>query len=82
MVLHNLAMRQIGITEASANLVAVLDSATEDLQEVVITRAGREPAVVVSLREYQALMETVHLLGTPANARHLARSVAEYHARS
>ncbi|WP_431956175.1 type II toxin-antitoxin system Phd/YefM family antitoxin [Nocardia lijiangensis] len=75
-------MRQIGITEASANLVAVLDSATEDLQEVVITRAGREPAVVVSLREYQALMETVHLLGTPANARHLARSVAEYHARS
>lgn len=66
------------ISEARANLAAVLDSATEDLEEVVITRAGHEAAVVISLREYEALKETAYLLGNPANARHLERSIAEH----
>jgi antitoxin YefM len=66
------------ISEARANLAAVLDTATEDLEEVIITRAGHEPAVVISLREYEALKETAYLLGNPANARHLERSIAEH----
>ncbi|MGQ4598618.1 type II toxin-antitoxin system prevent-host-death family antitoxin [Nocardia sp. R6R-6] len=69
-------------TEARANLASVLDSATEDLEEVVITRAGHEPAVVIALSEYQALKETAYLLGNPANARHLERSIAEHHGGS
>ncbi|KIA64762.1 type II toxin-antitoxin system prevent-host-death family antitoxin [Nocardia vulneris] len=73
-------MRPISITEARANLAAVLDSATEDLEEVVITRAGHEPAVVISLREYESLKETAYLLGNPANARHLERSIAQLRA--
>jgi antitoxin YefM len=64
-------------TEARANFASVLDEAVDDLEEVVITRAGHEPAVVVSLREYESLKETAYLLGTPANARHLARSIAQ-----
>lgn len=64
-------------TEARANLASVLDSAVDDLEEVVITRAGHEPAVVVSLAEYQSLKETSYLLSTPANARHLARAIAQ-----
>jgi antitoxin YefM len=73
-------MHPINITEARANLAKVLDTVTDDLEEVVITRAGHEPAVVVSLREYQALKETAHLLGTPANARWLAKSIASLRA--
>ncbi|MFD7842740.1 type II toxin-antitoxin system Phd/YefM family antitoxin [Nocardia sp. NPDC059764] len=64
-------MKPMTYTEARANLASVLDTATEDLEEVVITRAGHEPAVVVSLREYEALKETAYLLGSPANARRL-----------
>ncbi|WP_278261327.1 type II toxin-antitoxin system prevent-host-death family antitoxin [Nocardia sp. AG03] len=71
-------MRQISYTEARATLAKVLDTATDDLEEVVVTRAGHEPAVVVSLREYEALKETAHLLGTPANARHLQRGLEQY----
>ncbi|MBF6355831.1 type II toxin-antitoxin system prevent-host-death family antitoxin [Nocardia higoensis] len=71
-------MQPMSITEARANLAAVLDRVTDDLEEVVITRAGHEPAVVISLREYEALKETAYLLGTPANARHLERSLAEH----
>ncbi|MFI6045864.1 type II toxin-antitoxin system Phd/YefM family antitoxin [Nocardia sp. NPDC051321] len=69
-------MRFISIADACADLVAVLDSAIEDLEEVVITRIGHEPAVVISLREYESLKETLYLLGNPANAQHLARSIA------
>ncbi|MGW4714587.1 type II toxin-antitoxin system Phd/YefM family antitoxin [Nocardia sp. NPDC004260] len=62
--------------EARANLVSVLDSATEDLKEVVITRTGREPVVVVALSEYRALKETAYLLGNPADARPFEGSTA------
>ena len=35
-------------------------------------------AVVMSLDTFNGLMETVHLLKSPANAAHLARSIAQY----
>lgn len=41
---------------APANFAAVLDAATEDNDEVVITRSGgKEAAVVISLREWEAM---------------------------
>lgn len=75
---YNQTMQQISYTEARATLAKVLDTATDDLEEVIVTRAGHEPAVVVSLREYEALKETAHLLGTPANAQHLQRGLDEF----
>ncbi|MCP2290288.1 antitoxin YefM [Nocardia amikacinitolerans] len=69
-------MRAMHATEARANFAAVLDAATEDNDEVVITRSGdKEPAVVISLREYEALKETAYLLGSRANARRLMESI-------
>ena len=71
-------MKQVSYSEARATLAKVLDTATDDLEEVVVTRAGHESAIVVSLRDYEALKETAHLLGTPANARHLQRGLEEF----
>lgn len=67
-------------TEARGSFASVLDSAVEDLEEVVVTRAGRPPAVVLALTEYLALTETLHLLRVPANAARLLTSVAELRA--
>jgi len=53
----------------------VLDSVVEDRIEVIVTRAGREPAVIVSLDEYEALKETAHLMRSPANAKRLLESI-------
>lgn len=36
--------------------------------------------VVMSLDYYNSLMATVHLLRSPANAEHLAKSIAQYRA--
>lgn len=68
-------MHPMSASEFRANLAAALDRVTEDLDEIVVTRPNREPAVVISLREYESLKETAFLLGIPANARHLAASI-------
>ncbi|WP_420329312.1 type II toxin-antitoxin system Phd/YefM family antitoxin [Serinicoccus marinus] len=48
----------------------VLDGVT-DREEVVVTRAGHEPVVIVSLADYESLRETAYLMRSPANARRL-----------
>jgi antitoxin YefM len=47
----------------------------DDREEVVITRAGHEPVVIVSLDDYESLKETAYLLRNPANASRLLRSI-------
>lgn len=42
---------------------------------MVITRAGKEPVVLVALDDYESLKETAHLLQNPANARRLLASI-------
>lgn len=42
----------------------------------MITRAGHEPVVIVSLDDYQSLKEAAYLLRSPENARRLLASIA------
>ncbi|CAB4734093.1 unannotated protein [freshwater metagenome] len=70
-------MRTMSYTESRARYAEVLDSVVDDREEVVITRAGREPAVIVSLDDYESLKETAYLLRSPANARRLLASIEE-----
>jgi len=58
-------------TESRANYAKVLDSVTDDREAAVITRAGHEPVVMVSLADYESLRETAYLMRSPANARRL-----------
>ncbi|MFE8073452.1 type II toxin-antitoxin system prevent-host-death family antitoxin [Marinobacteraceae bacterium S3BR75-40.1] len=73
-------MRIISFTEARNGLKAVLDGVVNDADTTVITRRDSEDAVVMSLDYYNSLMETVHLLRSPANAEHLNKSIAQYKA--
>jgi len=71
-------MRVINFSEARNKLKSVLDQVVEDSDYTVISRRNAEDAVVMSLDHFNGLMETVHLLKSPANAAHLARSIAQY----
>ena len=73
-------MRIVSFTEARNSLKAVLDSVVNDADTTVITRRDAEDAVVMSLDYYNSLMETVHLLRSPANAEHLNRSIVQFKA--
>ncbi|WP_448247334.1 type II toxin-antitoxin system Phd/YefM family antitoxin [Thalassotalea agariperforans] len=71
-------MRIVSFTEARNGLKSVLDNVVNDVDCTVITRRDAEDAVVMSLDHYNSLMETVHLLKSPANAAHLSRSIEQY----
>lgn len=73
-------MRTMSYTESRARYAEVLDVVVNDREEVVITRAGHEPAVIVSLDDYESLKETAYLLRSPANARRLLASIEELEA--
>ncbi len=75
-------MKIISFTEARNGLKSVLDGVVNDADTTVITRRDAEDAVVMSLDYYNSLMETVHLLRSPANAEHLNRSITQYRAGS
>ena len=64
-------MRTMSYTESRARYAEVLDAVTDDREEIVITRAGHEPVVIVSLEDYESLRETAYLMRSPANARRL-----------
>lgn len=68
-------MRTMSYSESRANYAETLDSVVNDREEVVITRAGHEPVVIVSLDDYQALKETAYLLRSPENARRLITAI-------
>jgi antitoxin YefM len=64
-------------SESRARYAEVLNAVTDDREEVVITRAGHDPVVIVSLEDYESLKETAYLLRSPANARRLLASIDE-----
>ncbi|KRE62938.1 type II toxin-antitoxin system prevent-host-death family antitoxin [Nostocoides sp. Soil756] len=64
-------MKTMSYTESRARYAEVLDGVANDREEVVITRAGHEPVVIVSLEDYESLRETAYLMRSPANARRL-----------
>jgi antitoxin YefM len=64
-------------SESRARYAEVLNAVTDDREEIVITRAGHEPVVIVSLEDYESLKETAYLLRSPANARRLLASIEE-----
>jgi antitoxin YefM len=64
-------MKTMSYTESRARYAEVLDGVTNDREEVVITRAGHDPVVIVSLEDYESLKETAYLMRSPANARRL-----------
>lgn len=73
-------MKTMTYSESRARYAEVLDGVVDDREEMVITRAGHEPVVIVSLADYESLRETAYLMRSPANARRLLDSMEELEA--
>ena len=58
-------------TEARANLAQLLDQAANDRETVIITRRGAADVALIAADELAGLVETAHLLRSPANAARL-----------
>ena len=64
-------MRTSTYTELRQNLAHMLDCVSEDHNPIVITRGSAKSAVLLSLEDYNSFMETMHLMGSIANAKRL-----------
>ncbi|HET7769383.1 MAG TPA: type II toxin-antitoxin system prevent-host-death family antitoxin [Chloroflexota bacterium] len=62
-------------SDARANLAALMDRATEDREEIRITRRGKPDVVLISADDLEGLRETAYLLRSPANAERLLASL-------
>jgi antitoxin YefM len=71
-------MRVMNFTDVRNKLKKVIDQVVADADFTVITRRDAPDAVVMSLDTFNSIMETAHLLRSPANAQHLAKSIAQY----
>jgi antitoxin YefM len=72
------AMKVVTYSHARNALKSVLDDVVRDADVTIISRRDAEGDVVVmSLDHYNSLVETLHLLSTPANAEALARAIRQ-----
>ncbi len=64
-------MKTMSYTESRARYAQVLDDVINNREEIIITRAGHESVVIVSLEDFESLRETAYLMRSPSNARRL-----------
>ena len=64
-------------TEFRTGLKKFLDNVENNHETLVIKRKTGKGAVMISLDEYNSIMETVHLLSSKANADRLYESIRQ-----
>jgi antitoxin YefM len=64
-------------TEFRTALKKFLDNVENNHETLVIKRKSGKGAVMISLDEYNSIMETVHLLSSKANADRLYESIQQ-----
>jgi len=62
---------QTTYTQARASFATLLDQVTKNREVVIIQRRGGEDVAMISADELAGILETAHLLRSPANVKRL-----------
>ena len=69
-------MQAVSATQLRNNMKKYLDDVSKSSDIIVVSRTNDEDAVVIlSMKDFNSLNETGHLLSTHANRRHLSDSL-------
>lgn len=72
-----LFMQVVNYTEFRNNLTKSLNTVNDDGEIVIVSRSKGKNVVVMSLEEYNSMLETLYLSGTKANRQRLDESIDE-----
>jgi antitoxin YefM len=64
-------------TEFRTGLKSFLDNVEENNETLIIKRGIGKGAVMISLNEYNSIIETMHLLGSKKNAERIFDSIEQ-----
>ena len=70
--------KTLPISEVKTKLPALVKGVAQRDDEIVITRKGRPAAVLLSMDEYEGLLETLDILSDPKLVQQLKRSEAYF----
>ena len=73
---------QTTYSKARASLASLCNRAEADRDVILIQRRGREDVALIAASELSSLMETAHLLRSPANAKRLLTALARAQAQT
>ena len=73
-------MDAITYSDLRRNLKAYMDKVYNDYEPLIISRKNSENVVLLSVREYNSIIETDYLLQNEANAAHLMKSIEQHRA--
>jgi antitoxin YefM len=74
-ILKGASMNTMTYSAARASLASTMDKVCQDHEPMIITRAGQQAVVMLSLEDFKSMEETSYLLRSPENARRLLSSV-------
>ncbi|MGB7392450.1 type II toxin-antitoxin system Phd/YefM family antitoxin [Marinomonas sp.] len=70
-------MKSISEKELKDHFDQILDSVTCDHQPVIISRSKGKTAILISLDDFQAYKETLHLMASKENEQRLNDAIRE-----
>ncbi len=70
-------MAHVSYTELRGNLAKYMEEVCDSRDALVVTRQSARSVVLLSEDEYAGMMETLHLIRSPANAERLISSIRE-----
>lgn len=70
-------MRTTNYSELRNNLKSYLDAVINDSEPLLVHRSGNESVVVISLDEYNSIMETEYIMKSPAMMEAIRRGDEE-----
>jgi len=70
-------MTHVSYTELRSKLAEYMDQVCDNRDTLLVTRQGARSVVMLAEDDYEGLMETVHLLRSPANAARLLQSIQQ-----
>jgi antitoxin YefM len=73
-------MDAVTYTDLRQNLKTYMDKVYQDHDSLIVTRKNNEDVVLISINEYNSLIETNYLMSGEANAEHLKKSINQHRA--